>query len=210
VFKSPEAGVDLMVDRGLRATLQSANLLTGQMLVALEFVHDAPAAKVTTEDGAFVLPTSNASGFSDLTPSPTDLPSKVNTIPFDTLGRSLDQAVAGLDSLVNGPQLKQALVSLDATLSSVQETVQHLDNGLSPAMKKLPAMAASLEQTLTSANKLVLSLQSGYGDNTQFNRDLNRLLIQLNDATRSIRSLADLLARHPEALIKGRANTGSE
>src|SRR5262249_37666909 len=58
VFKSPEAGVDLMVDRGLRATLQSANLLTGQMLVALEFVHDAPAAKVTTEDGAFVMPTS--------------------------------------------------------------------------------------------------------------------------------------------------------
>src|SRR5262249_7102236 len=136
VFKSPEAGVDLMVDRGLRATLQSANLLTGQMLVALEFVHDAPAAKVTTEDGAFVMPTSNAGGFSDLTASATELLRKVNTIPFDTLGRSLDQAVAGLDSLVNGPQLKQALVSLDATLSSVQETVQHLDNGLSPAMKK--------------------------------------------------------------------------
>ena len=58
---------------------------------------------------------------------------------------------------------------------------------------------------LTSANKLVLSLDSGYGDNTKFNRDLERLLVQANDAVRSIRALADLLARHPEALIKGRA-----
>ena len=30
------------------------------------------------------------------------------------------------------------------------------------------------------------------------------LLAQANDALRSIRALSDLLARHPEALIKGR------
>jgi paraquat-inducible protein B len=50
----------------------------------------------------------------------------------------------------------------------------------------------------------VLSLDSGYGDNTKFNRDMERLLVQANDALRSIRALSDLLARHPEALIKGR------
>jgi paraquat-inducible protein B len=77
-------------------------------------------------------------------------------------------------------------------------------------MKKLPDMAAALQKTMTDANRLVLSLQSGYGDNTQFNRDLDRLMIQLNDAVRSIRSLADLLDRHPEALIKGRPAGGVE
>ena len=59
-------------------------------------------------------------------------------------------------------------------------------------------------EDLTNANKLVLSLDNGYGDNTKFNRDIDRLLAQANDALRSIRALADLLARHPEALIKGR------
>jgi paraquat-inducible protein B len=210
VNRNTASAVDTLVDRGLRATLQSANLITGQMLVALDFVPDAPPATVTTEDGAFVMPTSDAGSFSSLTTSATELLRKVNTIPFDSLGRSLDHTAAGLDNLVNGPQLKQALVSLNATLTDVQETVQHLDNGLAPAMKKLPDMAASLQKTLTDANRLVLSLQSGYGDNTQFNRDLDRLLIQLSDATRSIRSLADLLARHPEALIKGRPVNGVE
>jgi paraquat-inducible protein B len=56
----------------------------------------------------------------------------------------------------------------------------------------------------------VLSLDNGYGDNTQFNRDLQRLMAQLTDAVRSIRSLADLLARNPEALIKGRITGGTE
>jgi hypothetical protein len=36
------------------------------------------------------------------------------------------------------------------------------------------------------------------------------MLVQVNDALRSIRSLADLLARHPEALIKGRPAGGVE
>ena len=50
-------------------------------------------------------------------------------------------------------------------------------------MKRLPDIAAGLQKTMTDANRLVLSLQSGYGDNTPFNRDLGRLLVQLNDAT---------------------------
>jgi paraquat-inducible protein B len=85
-----------------------------------------------------------------------------------------------------------------------------VDAGMAPAMKKLPDIAAGLQKTMTDTNRLVLSLQSGYGDNTQFSRDLGRLLIQLNDATQSIRSLADLLSRHPEALIKGRPAGGVE
>ncbi len=156
------------------------------------------------------MPTTEAGGFSGLTASATELLRKVNAIPFDSLGQKLDRTAAGLDNIVNGPEVKQALISLNATLSSVQDTVQHLDTGLAPAMKRLPDMAASLQKTMADANKLVLSLQAGYGDNTQFNRDLDRLLIQLNDATRSIRALADLLARHPEALIKGRPAGGVE
>jgi paraquat-inducible protein B len=199
-----------MVERGLRATLQSANLITGQMLVGLEFVPDAPPATVTKADGAFVLPTTEAGGFSGLTASATELLRKVNAIPFDSLGQKLNRTAAGLDNIINGPEVKQTLMSLNATLSSVQDTVQHLDTGLTPTMKRLPDMAASLQKTMADANRLVLSLQAGYGDNTQFNRDLDRLLIQLNDATRSIRALADLLARHPEALIKGRPAGGVE
>ena len=204
------AAVDMLVSRGMRATLQSANLLTGQMLVALEFVPDAPPATVTKQDGAFVIPTSDSGSISGLEASAAELLRKVNSIPFDSLGRNLDQTTAGLNDLVNGAQMKQVMTSLNTTLSSARDMVKNLDAGLTPTMKKLPDIAANLQKTMTDANRLVLSLQSGYGDNTQFNRDLDHLMIQLNDAVQSIRSLADLLDRHPEALIKGRAAGGVE
>ena len=211
VVKDVDVGVDQLVERGMRATLESANLLTGQMRVALDFLPDAPPAKMTkTEDGTLVIPTSDSGSFSGLQASATELLRKVNTIPFDSLGRNLNKTAEGLNGLVNDPQAKQVLTSLNSTLASVHDVVQNLDANLGPAMKRLPDLSAGLQKTMSDANKLVLSLQSGYGDNTQFNRDLERLLIQLNDATRSIRSLADLLSRHPEALIKGRPAGGVE
>src|SRR3974390_1452133 len=97
-----------------------------------------------------------------------------------------------------GPQWKKAPPGFRAITERPQAMMQRLDT------KQLPQLTADLEKTLTSANKLVLSLDSGYGDNTKFNRDLDRLMAQTTDAVRSMRALADLLARHPEALLKGR------
>ncbi len=82
--------------------------------------------------------------------------------------------------------------------------------GISPLMRRLPEVSNDLQQTLQHANRLVGSVDAGYGANSQFSRDLERLMAQLNDGVRSIRLLADFLDRHPEALIRGRANTGAE
>jgi len=54
------------------------------------------------------------------------------------------------------------------------------------------------------ANRLIGSADAGYGQNSQFNRDLQRLLDQASDTARSVRILADYLDQHPEALIRGR------
>ena len=57
VIQNTSEMVQTLVSKGFRATLQSGNLLTGEMLVSLEEVKDAPAADVSTQDGAFVFPT---------------------------------------------------------------------------------------------------------------------------------------------------------
>jgi paraquat-inducible protein B len=198
VFKTDAEGVDELVKRGLRATLQSASLITGQQAVALDFVPDERPVTVTMEGEDFVLPTTEGGGFAGLASSANDLLGKVNQIPFDQIGKSLNGILKSVSDMTQGPQLKKALTDLSAMIASAQGMVQRLDT------KQLPELAAGLEKTLTSANKLVLSLDTGYGDNTKFNRDLDRLMAQATDAVRSIRALTDLLARHPEALVKGR------
>jgi paraquat-inducible protein B len=202
--------VDELVARGMRVTLQSANLITGQMLVALEFKPDAPPASVGRDGDAFVVPTIDTGGFAGIEAGAAALLAKVNTIPFDEIGKSLGQTMQGLNQVANGPELKQALVSLSATMLSVQDTVHKLDTGMTPLLKRLPEISADLQKTMAQTNKLASSLESGYGDNTRFNRNLERLLAQANEAMRSIQALSDLLTRHPEALIRGRTNRGTE
>ncbi len=210
IFKTPAEAAAAVVKQGMRASLQSASLITGQQMVALDFVHDAPPAEITMDGSDFVLPTTEGGGFAGLQASATALLDKVNTIPFKQIGDNLDGILRSANDVANGPQMKKALTDLSSTISDLNNLVGHLDSGMSPALQQLPGIATGLQKTLTTVNKLALSLDSGYGGNTQFNRDLERMLVQVNDALRSVRSLADLLARHPEALIKGRPTGGVE
>ena len=198
VFNTDAESVQALLKQGLRASLQSANLITGQQNVALDFVTDAPEAEVTMDGPDFVVPATEGAGFSGLTASATELLNKVNQMPFEQIGKDLEGILKSVNDVARGPQMKKAVTDLAGMIASAQGMIQRLDT------KQLPELVAGLDKTLTSANKLVLSLDSGYGDNTKFNRDMERLLVQANDALRSIRALSDLLARHPEALIKGR------
>ncbi len=92
----------------------------------------------------------------------------------------------------------------------VQDITRKLDKDATPALKRLPEIAQQLQDAVTKANRLIGSVDKGYGDQSKFHRDLDRLIPQLTDAARSLRALSDLLTRHPEALIKGRTNTGKE
>ena len=204
VFNTDTESVQALLKQGLRASLQSASLITGQQNIALDFISDAEPAEVSMDGPDFVIPATEGGGFAGLTASATELLNKVNQMPFEKIGKNLDGILKSVNDVAQGPQMKKALTELSGMIASAQNMVQNLNSGLSPAAKQLPEVAAGLQKTLANANKLVLSLDSGYGDNTKFSRDLERLLAQTNDALRSIRALADLLARHPEALIKGR------
>jgi paraquat-inducible protein B len=209
-FKNVAEAVQMMVSKGLRATLQSGNLLTGEMLVSLEVVPDAPDEKVAMEDGSFVIPISQSAGLSGLQASAGDLLHNLNSIPFASIGKSLDIMGKDMSALTSGPQLQQTLTAMAATMVEAQLTLKNLNTDMGPALKQLPQIANSLQSTLKQSDQLMRSVNTGYGDNTQFHRDLDHLMAQLNDAVRSFQALADLLVRHPEALVRGRTDTGSQ
>ena len=89
-------------------------------------------------------------------------------------------------------------------MADARDFVHKVDTGAGPAMAKVPDIANQLDSAITQINRLVTSLNAGYGGDSRFNRELDRLMPQLNETVRSFRALADLLARNPEALIKGR------
>ena len=112
VFKDAHEAVQTLVSKGFRASLQSGNLLTGEMLVSFEIVPDAPAVTVSEQDGAFVFPTTESGGLSGLQASAGELLRNVNAIPFASIGQDLAAMTKNMTALTNGPELQQTLNGL--------------------------------------------------------------------------------------------------
>jgi paraquat-inducible protein B len=196
-----------LVHRGLRVKLESGNLLTGQKQLVMDIYKDAGPGEVGKQGNAYVIPVLG-SGSDDIATAAGNLVNRLNSIPFESIGQNLNQTLAGVNALVNDKQLAESVTELRTTLASTQTLVNNLNHGMTPVMQRLPSIANGLESSVQRTDRLLASLQSGYGGDSTFNRDVTRVMMQLSDAARSIRVLADLLARHPEALIRGRTDQG--
>ncbi len=204
---TPAQVTGALVQQGMRAVLTSSNFLTGQQEISLQYVPGAPAATLGDEGGALLMP-SQSGGLDNITTSLSDIATKLEQIPFDQIGKDLAATMHSVNGAVRGPELQQAMRDLSATLADVRQVAHKADAGLTPALKRLPQLSQDLQQTVARANTLLG--ENGYGGNSDFGRNLNRVLDQLNDTARSIRLLADFLDRHPEALIRGRTGQAGE
>ena len=205
----PLTVIGALVRRGLRAQLRTANFLTGQLLVALDFFPDAAPAEATQGEDAIVLP-SLPGGLDSLTAGLGDIVQKLNRLPLEQVAKNLNDTLAGTSAVANGPELHAALRALAAAMASAQAAMHELDAGLTPVLRRLPEIAQTLQTTLDHTSRLAGSADAAYGQSSQVRRDLERLLEQVNDAARSVRLLADTLNQHPEALLRGRSGRAGD
>ncbi len=207
--ENPRAVTRALMARGLKAQIETSNYLTGQRDLSLAFFPDSKPGTPTQEGDTAVLPL-QPGGFTGLLQSAGDFMSKLNQLPLAQIGGNLNDTLQSLDQTVGSDDLKNAIRGLSSTLASVQDMVKKADAGLTPTLHRLPEIADQLQQTAARANRLLGSVDTGYGANSNFQRDVDRLLWQVNDTARSIRLLADFLDRHPEALIRGRTDQATE
>ena len=198
-----------LVRRGLRLQLRTANYLTGQMVLAMDFFSETAVSDVTMEGDAIVLPSVNG-GLDSITANLSDVAAKLGTLPLDEIAKNLNDTLRGVSQVANGPDLKQALQALSGTLAGARDVIGKLDAGASPFLRRLPEIAQALQAAVDRAGRLVASAESGYGEKSDFKRDLQRLLVQAGDTARSVRLLADYLDQHPEALVRGRTDRAGE
>jgi paraquat-inducible protein B len=192
---TPYVLMEKLVERGLRAQLQSGNLLTGQLLVDLGFHPDAEAAKLS-QNGTYPEIPSVPSEIDALTTSVNGVLTELAALPLAELVQELRATVQGANQLISSPQTGEFLQALKVTATELQALVQTVDQQLGPLMTQV-------QGTLASAETMV-------GSNSQTRYDLDSMLKELAGAARSIRVLADYLERHPEALLRGKPGFASQ
>ena len=147
--------VGRLVAHGLRAQARTGNLLTGQLYIALDFLPHAAKVKYDPDAHPLEIPTAPGS-FDKLQEQLAEIVDKVHRIPFDSIGKHLDDSLADLDGTlkqVNGkvlPQVSETLKGAQGTLGSAN----HMLSGDSPLQQNLGSTLQELRRMARSLRAL--------------------------------------------------------
>jgi paraquat-inducible protein B len=177
--------LDRLVARGLRAQLQTGNLLTGQLYVALAYVPNEVRANINWQADPAVFPVAK-SGLTDIEAKLTNILTKLDRLPIDAIGNDL----------------KQSLATLAETLEDVDTLVKRWGGELTP---ELSSTLVEARRTLAAAERSFDSAGKVVAPDSVLMAEMRGMLSEIKRAAQSMRMLTDYLERHPEALIRGKS-----
>jgi paraquat-inducible protein B len=168
----------LVEDRGLRAQLQSGNLLTGEMYVAFDYIPNAPKVKVDWKRDPLEFPVASG-GLATIEAKLSSILTKVDNMPLDAIGGNV----------------KDVLANLNQTLKEAETLIGRVDAQWVPEGTKT---IADLHNAIADADRSFL------GRDAATAQDLHTMLQELTNTARAVRVFVDYLQQHPAALIRGK------
>jgi len=143
IKRDPYRDLQQFVARGLRAQLEPRNFVTGQLQIALDFYPDEEARLVGSDTPYPEIPTI-PSAFARISKTVEDLPLREIT-------RKLSASLAGIEKVVNSPEIGQTLRDVRLAAGAARKLLEHLDTSIEPLM-------ADIGETVKDAQKLVRNL----------------------------------------------------
>ena len=168
----------LVEDRGLRAKLETGNLLTGELYVAIEYVPNAPKPKIDWNQDPLELPV-DSGGLASIEAKLNNILTKIDSMPIEKMGADV----------------KNILGSLNQTLKSTDALLGRIDAQWVPEGTKT---MEELHRAIADADRSLL------GRDAPTSQNLHDTLQEVAGAARSVRVFIDYLQRHPEILIRGK------
>ena len=168
----------LWIEQGLRATLQTGNLLTGALFVDLQHYPDAPLLEAQRLQGYEVVPTMTDE-FSEITAKVTAVLDSINDMKLNVISDNANNMLL---------EIAQAAQSLQSTASTTDNLINAIreDN-----------VSATLVETLQSFSKLT----QDYSADSETNEQLNKTMQSLQSTLQEFQPLLLQLNSTPNSLI---------
>ena len=219
-----------LIDRGLRASLETQSIVTGQMQVGLDFKPDKPGkfAEIKYDQKTPEIPT---------IPTPMqELTKKIEKIPIDEIFEKLNSTIGSINKLVSSPEIVKAIESVSVAVGDVRKLVQNVDNrvgplassiegtvndygklarnadskidtlslGLGDTIKEIQKAVSGIEKTLGEVQATLAQAKHTLSEDSTLSYEITETLEEIQKGARSIRLLADGLKRQPESVIWGK------
>jgi paraquat-inducible protein B len=187
-----------LISEGLRASLTRPVPLVGSEQVDLAMVPGAPEAQLDTAGPYPEIPAAPAGGIERL-------PAEISSLPLTQIAQNLRTITDQIRSLTSSPQLRESLAHLDATLAALDRISRQAGPQVAPTLRDVRATVASLRAAAQQMDATAESARVAMGTSPAApSGNLQHALDELAGAARAVRSLANYLDEHPEALLHGR------
>jgi paraquat-inducible protein B len=163
--------IAVAVQGGLRATLESGNLITGARLIELDIYDTETMEELGEFLGRPTIPTISG-GLAHIQVQISELLDKLNRLP-------LEGVLARAES---------AVTELEATLTAVRQVVE------SDGLQTLPD---AVQQTLGELNAVL----EGFDARSEFQTELIRVMEELKSTLQNVDSFAEQLSEKPNSLV---------
>ena len=213
---SPNQFYQPLLEKGLKAQLDIESFITRQLYINIDFYPDKPTTLVGLDPRVPEIPTI-PSLQDQIVQMLQKLPEKIMTVT-DGIERLVNspaaqQSLRDLDALIRGvaTEVKPLVASLTSTSDAARRTFRQAEKTLSLNEGRSAEIADSITETMKKAGdsldqmrSTLSSYQKVAAQNANVGYDLTKTLGDLDGAARSVRSLAEYLERHPEAVLKGK------
>lgn len=194
--------VEKLVGKGLRAQQRTSNLFTGQSYVSMRIHPEAEPHILRTDDGYPVLPTI-PNTVEEITATAKRLLDRFNTLPLEETLQDIREAAREVEVMFGSKTLESAIDNIDESFNQFKQVTSDLNSGTLP---KVDGMLDQARQSLARGEEALATANSVLGEGAPIVYNLNRLLMELQEAARAVEALADYLERHPDAIVFGKGS----
>jgi phospholipid/cholesterol/gamma-HCH transport system substrate-binding protein len=144
-FLPKEAGTRALIERGLRAQLETQSFVTGQLAINLDFHPGSPIRLVGGPEKYPEFPTIRS--------RMSALGRGLEELNTAELAKNVQDILQGMARLVNRPELEAAVVSGSAALKGLDRLVANADT-------RVTALGSVLDRTSASANDTLAAIEA--------------------------------------------------
>ena len=186
------------IDRGLRAQLSIQSLVTGSLIVELDF-HPDKESKTHGSDMDYVeIPT--------IAPGMRVFAEKIEKVPIEEIYNKLLAFIEGFTNMASTLNLK-----IDETLNVSKELMVNMDSQVAPLSSDIHKTLYEVREfiklfsvTLLKAQKTIETIELTIGEDSSLVYQLRDSLESISATMRSLRKLSDNIDQNPESLIRGK------
>jgi paraquat-inducible protein B len=214
-----------LIEKGLRAQLIMQSFITGQLMIELDFdtkskVCYAPPQIDKDYKDYVMIPTCASTG--------ERLAKALGDLDLKAIEQNLNSSLAGIDRLVNSPDLAASIRALKDTLQDARKLVTRLDRQVDPLANdvkktvkdfsklannvdgRVGGIATGFDKTMSGFDTTMSAARGVLSQDSPLMVELETALKEISAMSRSIRQLTNYLDQHPEALIRGKGNPGGK